>query len=432
MIAAYVLFGILFLAIFLGIPIALSLGLAALSSLVIFEPSTNTAVMVQRMFTGVDSYVFMAVPFFVLAGDLMLEGGISERLVKLFKYVFWWLPASLACITTISSAFFGAISGSNPATVSAIGGTMIPAMKKEGYPRGLAAAIAASSGTLGVIIPPSIPMVIYGITTGVSVTKLFIGGVVPGVLLVSMLCFVNIFVCRKHKIDSKKIKQEMTAEGATFWKLLKEAIWGLMMPVIILGGIYGGFFTPTEAAVVTVFYSVFVGMFIYKELTWKKMISIIQKSAVSVGIIIFIVSAAAPFAWFLTYKGIPTAVSTTILSLFSNRFIIILIMNIIMLFLGCFMSSNIIIILMAPIFLPIAAHIGLSPLALGLIMVINTSIGNVTPPMAVNLFVATRLSGCTIGEISKSVMPFLIAEAIFVGIISNFSGMLEWLPNLVG
>ncbi|MCL2001575.1 MAG: TRAP transporter large permease [Planctomycetes bacterium] len=430
--SAVFLFAVLFITLFLGVPISLCLLISSYASLLIFEPRTNLMVIVQRMFVGSDNYVFMAVPFFILAGELMLKGGISNRLVNFAKVAFWWMPATLANTTTIASAFFGAISGSNPATVSAIGGTMIPSMVKDGYPKAVAAAIAAASGTLGVIIPPSIPMVIYGITASVSVPKLFIGGAVPGIMLAGIICGVNILCARRYSKPIREVHAAMIANGITFWGVFREAVWALLMPGIILGGIYGGLFTPTEAAVVSAFYAFLVGMFVYRELQWKDLAGIFTTAALSTGTILFVIACCAPFAWFMTSKGIPGMVSTIILNALSNKFLLILAMNGILLFLGCFLDTGIIILLVTQIFLPIAASVGISPLALGLIMVINTSIGMITPPMAVNLFVATRLSGCTIEQISRWVIPFLVAETLFVISISNFPGFLEWLPNLIG
>ncbi len=433
MTAAIVLFAVLFAVLFIGVPIALCLLIASYVALFLFEPRTNLVVLVQRMFVGSDNYVFMAVPFFMLAGELMLKGGISKRLVDFAKVVFWWLPATLANVTTVASAFFGAISGSNPATVSAIGGTMIPSMVDDGYPRDVAAAVAAASGTLGVIIPPSIPMVIYGITASVSVPKLFIGGIVPGVILAILICSVNMFMGGRYSTKSTaEIHADMVKAGLTFWKTFKEAIWALMMPAIILGGIYGGLFTPTEAAVVSAFYAALVGMFVYRELRWRDFGGLFEKAALSTGMILLVIAACSPFAWFMTSKGIPTMISSMVLNALSSKILLILAMNVILLFLGCFLDTGVIILLVTPIFLPIAASVDVSPLALGLIMVINTSVGMITPPMAVNLYIATRLSGCTIEQISRKVIPFLVVESAFVIVLSNFPHFLEWLPNLMG
>ncbi len=432
MVPALVLFAVLFATLFIGVPIALCLLSASYVALALFEPRTNLMVLVQRMFVGSDNYVFMAVPFFMLAGELMLKGGISDRLVNFARVAFWWMPATLANVTTVASAFFGAISGSNPATVSAIGGTMIPSMTREGYPKDVAAAVAAASGTLGVVIPPSIPMVVYGITASVSVPKLFIGGIVPGVILAVLICLVNVVMTSRHAAPPSAVRDEMRANGVTFFGALRDAIWALLMPVIILGGIYGGLFTPTEAAVVSAFYAALVGAFVYRKLRWSQLPDIFGKAALSTGMILLVIAACAPFAWFMTSKGIPTAISAWVLAAIESKLLLIMAMNVILLFLGCFLDTSVIILLVTPIFLPIAVSAGVGTIALGLIMVINTSVGMITPPMAVNLYIATRISGCTIEQIAKRILPFLAVETAFVLVISNFPALLEWLPDLIG
>lgn len=425
-----VLFLSLFICIFIGVPICFSLGISAFVSLLLFEPNTSMVVLTQRIFVQADNYVFMAVPFFMLAGELMLRGGISKRLVRFVKVTCWRIPANLACVTTIASAFFGAISGSNPATVSAIGGMMCPEMKKDGYPDDVSGAIAAAAGTLGVIIPPSIPMVIFGITASVSVQKLFLAGFIPGILLAFVLCCTNIWMLRGVKEDRKTMKEQMKAEGITGWSAFKEAVWSLMMPVIILGGIYGGIFTPTEAGVVSVFYTVIISKFVYKEMTWDILKDCLYRAGLSTGTILIVCACCAPFAWFMTSQGIPGIISTAILNVVSNKYLILLAMNIILLFLGCFLDTGVIILLVTPIFLPIAASIGVDALALGIIMVINTSVGMITPPMAVNLYIASRVSGAGIESICKKIIPFLAVEVIFIVLLSNFPGFLTFLPNL--
>ena len=427
-----VLFAVLFGAIFFGIPICFSLAMSSWAALSIFEPNTNMVVLAQRIFTQADNYVFMAVPFFMLAGELMLKGGISKRLVQFVKAALWWLPANLACITTVASMFFGAISGSNPATVSAIGGMMCPELKKDGYPDDVAGAIAAASGTLGVIIPPSIPMVVFGIAASVSVTDLFIGGVVPGILLALILCLTSMWIMRKDKRDKYAVRAEMEAQGITGFKAFKEALGALMMPVIILGGIYGGIFTPTEAGVVSVFYAFIISRYVYKELSWKELGNCIERAGISTGTILIVCACSAPFAWFMTSQGIPGIIPTAIISTVESRIMILLAINMILLILGCFLDTSVIILLTTPILLPIANAAGISPLVLGIIMVINTSVGMITPPMAVNLYIASRVSGSRIENICKKIVPFLIVEIIFVILISNFPQIITWLPELIG
>ncbi len=423
---AITLFGMLAVMLLLNVPIAISLGIASATALLTGDMNTNIVVLVQRMFTAIDSFPFMAVPFFILSGDLMEKGGISKRLIRFAQVILGKLPASLSIITTISSTFFGAISGSNPATVAAIGGIMIPNMEKAGYPKDRAAAIAASSGTLGVVIPPSISMVTYAIIASVSIGTMFIAGVIPGLMLALAIIFVSIITVGKFEI-----KQD---EKITFTVVIKSffnAIWALFMPVIILGGIYGGIFTPTEASAVAVVYSFIVSKFIYKELKMKDLPSILSKSAVSTAIVLFTVAMSAPFSWLMTSANIPTTIAGAILGAFSSKYVVLLLINVILLFLGMFLETQSIILLMTPMLLPLAQVVGLEPVALGIIMVINTSIGMITPPMAINLFVAGNLADISIGQISKRIIPFLLAEIAVLLLITYFPAIILWLPNLL-
>lgn len=423
---AITLFGTLACMLFLNVPISISLGVSVLVALLTGNVNTPLVVIVQRMFTSVDSFPFMAVPFFILSGDIMERGGISKRLIRFAKVLLGKLPASLSIITVASSAFFGAISGSNPATVAAIGGIMIPSMEKAGYPKDRAAAIAAASGTLGVIIPPSISMVTYAIIASVSIGTMFVAGFVPALMLVLAIIIVSILTAGKFEIKDD--------EEVTFKKISKaflDAIWALFMPIIILGGIYGGVFTPTEASAVAVVYSLFVAIFIYKELKWRELPEIFAKSATSTAVVLFIVTLSAPFSWLMTSANIPTKIAGAILGAFDSRFIILFLINVTLLFLGCFLETQSIILLMTPMLLPLAANLGIHPIALGIIIVINTSIGMITPPMAVNLFVASGIAGISIGDISKRIVPFLMAEIAILLLLTYFTEIIMWLPGIL-
>jgi C4-dicarboxylate transporter, DctM subunit len=422
----FILFGTLFLMLLFSIPISISLGIASLAALMFGDIPTPFQVVAQRMFTSVDSFPFMAVPFFILSGDLMERGGISKRLIDFAKVLLSRLPASLAIITTASSAFFGAISGSNPATVAAIGGIMVPAMEKAGYPKDKASAVAAAAGTLGVIIPPSIPMVTYAIVASVSVGEIFIAGFIPGLLLAAVIIGVSIITCRKYEI-----KDVQDSSFKSVFKAFKDAIWALLMPLIILGGIYGGIFTPTEASSVACIYAFLVSKYIYKELNYSDLKPIFAKAATSTAIILFIVALSSPFSWLMTSAGVPTQIAATVLGAFSSKILILFMINIILLFLGCFLETQSIILLMTPMLLPLAASLGLHPIALGLLIVINTSIGMITPPMAVNLFVASSISKISIEQISKRIMPFLIAETVVLLLITYMPNIVMWLPNIL-
>ncbi|KUO49186.1 MAG: C4-dicarboxylate ABC transporter permease [Desulfitibacter sp. BRH_c19] len=423
-----VLFSSLFIFLFSGIPIAIALSTAALLGVLLTDTTVPLIVVSQRMFTSIDSFPFMAAPFFILAGNLMEKGGISKRLIKFCQSILGFLSSSLGIITIVASAFFGAISGSNVATVAAIGGIMIPAMVKAGYPKNLSAAISASSGTLGVVIPPSIPMVTYGITASVSIGRLFLAGFIPGLLLAGVISVCVLFLARgceeKEEVHSFEFKDLLLS--------FKDAIWAILMPIIILGGIYGGVFTPTEAAAVAAVYALIVSVFIYKEIEMKDLKPVFINSAVTSSVILFIVSCSAPFAWLMTNASVPEAVSSAILAMFDNKYIILLLLNFILLTLGMFMETQSIILLMTPILIPLALSLGIDLTALGIIIVVNTSIGMITPPLAVNLFVASSISKSTIEQVSKSVMPFLIAEVAIVLLITFYPGIITWLPDLLG
>lgn len=420
----------LFLAIFLviGVPIGMSLGLAVVLGLVFGDLNTPIMVVVQRMFTALDSFPLMAVPFFILSGDLMSEGGISKRLINLAKRVFGKLPSSMSIITTASSAFFGALSGSNPATVAAIGGIMIPEMEKSGYKKENAAANAAASGTLGVIIPPSISMVTYGVTASVSIGTMFIAGVVPGLLLAATIIFVGIVINAKYE---KNYEEEDTSK-----RLLKsflEAIPAILTPVIILGGIYSGIFTPTEAAAVSVIYATLVALFVYKEITFKDLPEALARSAQSTALILFIVACSAPFTWVITSANVPELLTNSVLGITQNKFLILLLVNAILLFLGMFLETQSIILLMTPILYPLlVTQLGVNPVSLGIILIINTSIGMITPPMAVNLYVACGIADIDIAQISKAILPYLFSLLAILILITYVDGIILWLPTLLG
>lgn len=421
------LFGILMACLVFGIPIAVALLTAVFQCVLAGGNFAYFQMIVQRMFIAMDSVSNAAVPFFILAGNLMEYGGISKRLIGFVRILMKKVSASLSCITVGGAAFFGAISGSNAATVSAIGGIMVPQMQEEGYPSDEAAAVAASAGTLGVIIPPSVPMIIYAITTSASVSALFLGGVVPGLMIAAVLIGLNIVRCTKYDPPKKE-----PVSGRELWTAFKEAIWALLMPVIILGGIYGGFCTPTEAAAVSVVYSFAVSLFVYKELKLKDIPGILVKSAQTTAYILIVVAASSPFQWFMTSTGIVQMISTGVLSIFSSKIVILLIINTILLFLGCFLETSAIILLVAPVILPIVVSLGLDPVWLGIIMIVNTSIGMITPPMALNLFVSSGIAKVRVEDVSRKIIPYLVMEILVLLVITYIPAVVLWLPRLTG
>ncbi len=425
----YAMFGTLFGLLAFGVPIAVCIGFAAIVGIMAGHLPLNPIVVGQRMFTALDSFPFMAIPFFMLAGGLMEHGGISQRLIKLASALVGSFRGGLGLITVVASAFFGAISGSNPATVAAIGGIMVPSMVKEGYKPPFAAASAAAAGTLGVIIPPSIPMITYGVVAGVSIGDLFIVGIVPGLVLAIALC-----CC----VSTMAYVMNVPVQGAfnfeELGKAFVNAILALFMPVIILGGIYGGIFTPTEAGAVATLYSLLISTFIYKEMSLEKLKTIILNASVSTAIVFFVLSTSQSFGWLLNVGKISEAIVLTMLGITSDPIFLILLMNALLLFLGVFLETQAIILLVAPILLPIAAKIGMDPLVLGIVIIANTSLGMITPPMAVNIFVAqglVRKYGTTLEQISRYIIPFFFMELGIVLLLSYFPSISTSLLTLL-
>lgn len=420
-------FGFLLL-IAIGIPIGISMGIAG--ALTIFFSGANPALyqaIAQKMFTGIDSFALMAIPFFILAGEVMNRGGISVRLISFFKLVLRKLPATTAIITTVTSTFFGALTGSTLATIAAVGGITIPIMEKAGYSKGDASAIAAASGILGPIIPPSITMITYAIISGVSVSTMFIAGFLPGILI--SLIYIIIELILFHKIEKGSKRKLLKGE---LLKSFKDALLALGMPVIILGGIYGGIFTPTEAAVIACVYSLIIALFVYKEVKFSDLSEILYVSAISTARILFILCLASSYAWLMANFGLIKVISNIIISI-GNKTIILIVINIILLILGCFIDATSIIILVTPILLPVATSIGMSHLALGVIMIVNVAVGALTPPLAPNVYLAASIANTrSIADTTKSVLPLLLGAVLILLIITFIPEIILWLPRLLG
>lgn len=419
----------LFALLLLGVPIAICIGFAAIVGVLSGPLPISPIVVGQRMFTAIDSFPFMAIPFFMLAGGIMEHGGISKRLIRLASALVGSFRGGLGLITVVASAFFGAISGSNPATVAAIGGIMVPSMVKEGYKPPFAAATAAAAGTLGVVIPPSIPMITYGVVAGVSIGDLFIAGIVPGLILTCALCTCVSVMAKKLNVP--------TTDAFCFGELggaFSKALLALFMPIIILGGIYGGIFTPTEAGAVATLYSLIISFCIYKEMDMTIMRKVIINAGVSTAIVFFVIACSQSFAWLLNVGKVSEAIVNGMMAITSNTFLLLLLINICLLFLGVFLETQAIILLVTPILLPIAAQIGIDPLALGIIIIVNTSLGMITPPMAVNLFVAqglVREYDTTLEQISKYIIPFFFVELGVVLLLSYVPSIALGLVTLV-
>ncbi len=421
-----VLFGGLIFFFLLNVPIAVAIGLASLSA-ILWSGAIPPVVLVQKMFTATDSFPLMAVPFFILAGSLMEFGGISRRLIDFANSIVGRFSGGLAFVAIVASMFFGAISGAAVACVAAIGTILIPAMVRRGYDTPYATAVQATAGTLGVMIPPSIPMIIYGVLTGVSIGGLFMGGILPGILVAVCLMFVAWLIARK-----KGYKGDEKASGAKIWATFKDAIIALLMPVIILGGIYGGVFTPTEAAVVAVIYGFIVGAFVYRELSVSRLKDILVNTSVGTATIMFIIATSSVFSWILTAQRVPQAVAEAILSVSKNPVVILTLINILLLFIGTFMETVASIIILVPVLYPVVTQIGVDPLHFGIIIVVNLAIGMVTPPLGVCLFVGCGISGISLEAISKAAWPFIAIMIAAVLVLTYVPWISLVLPKLAG
>lgn len=408
-----VLFGSFAIFLVLSVPIGIAIGLAALATIV-YSGIIPVEYLVQGLFTSVDSFPLMAVPFFILAGDIMGKGGISERLFRVANSIVGNVTGGFAIATIITSMFFAAISGSGPATVAAVGGIMIPAMIRQGYDIKFSTAVVASAGSIGVIIPPSVPMVIFGVSGNASIGDLFIAGILPGITVgIGLMVYAYYY--------SKKMGYKGSGKKTTLLGILKaiwEAKWALLIPIIILGGIYGGVFTPTEAAVVAVVYGLVAGLFIYRELKIKDIPKVIADSALTTATVLIIVGAATGFGRLLTLEQIPSKVANGLLSISDNKIIIILMISVLLLIIGCFMETVAAIIILTPILLPIGVDIGMDPIHFGVFLIIGLAIGFITPPLGVNLFVGSGISGVSIEALSKAVFPFFIAMVIVLLIVA--------------
>lgn len=395
-----VLFGTMFLLMMIGSPIAVALGVA---TMVTMTATTNISLttMSTACLSGLDSFPLMAIPFFMLAGNLMKSGDISRRILDFADAVVGWVTGSVGMVTVVASMFFAALSGSSPATVTAIGGITIPEMKEEGYDPAYATAITAAAGTIGVIIPPSIPFVIYGVAAQCSISDLFLAGIIPGILIGVVLMIVNYVTAKKHGFGHTK-----KFHAGHLLRTLGDSIWALLVPVIILGGIYGGIFTPTESAVAAILYSIFVGVFIYHELDLKSILEAFKETALINGQTTFLVGISMAFARFLTMSQVPGTLAKGILGI-SNPIAILLVINLFLLVVGCFIDNISSTVILTPILLPIVAGIGMSPIQFGIVMTVNLAIGFITPPYGCNLFFASAISNVSVVDIAKKILPMI-------------------------
>lgn len=405
-----ILMGTFFLCLVIGIPVAIAIALASLAVLGIND--MPLVLMVQRMFAGTDTFPLIAVPFFILAGDLLAKGKVSEKLVDFADSIFGFFKGGLSIVAVLAGMFFAAISGSGAATTAAVGTTLVPELKKKGYDEASSAALIAASGTIGVVIPPSVPMILYAVIADQSVARLFISGFLPGTLMGLVLILIAVYQANKRNYP----------KGAVFsfsniWRTFKGAIWGIMTPVIILGGIFSGFFTPSEAAVIAVNYALFVSIFIYKDMKFKDVYEIICRSAITMSVIMFIIATSSILSWILANWNIPTMIANSVLMLSSNKFVIMLLVTLVVLVAGVFMETASALIILTPVFLPLVEQLGINLIHFGLVIVVGLAIGMITPPVAINLYVASTITGLPIEKITKAIIPYMLGLVIVLLLI---------------
>jgi tripartite ATP-independent transporter DctM subunit len=407
--AIMLLFGYFIVLLFIGVPIAFSLGIASLMT-VLGANTLPVDYLASVAFTSIDSFPIMAIPFFIAAGIFMGAGGLSHRLLALADEV----VGGIALASIATCMFFAAISGSGPATVAAIGTLTIPAMTERGYDKMFAAAVVASAGAIGVMIPPSNPFVVYGVAGQASVGKLFLAGITPGILTGLVLMLVAYCIAKKNGWRGAPRQRNLKTLGKAVWV----AKGALLVPVIVLGGIYGGIMTPTEAAAVAAFYGLLVGLFVYRELTWRSLWSCCLESARTSAIIIMLMAMATIFGNVMTLEQVPERIASAILSFTENKIAILLLINLLLLWVGTFMEALAAIVILTPILLPLVLKVGVDPIHFGVIMVVNLAIGFVTPPVGVNLFVASGITKVKIEQVSRAAVPFLIAMLVVLGFVT--------------
>ena len=394
----------------LGVPVGFTIAIAAFITLVVGD--VPALMMVQRIFTAQDSFSLIAVPFFILAGDLMSKGAVSKVLVEFAESLLGWIRGGLTIVSVLAGMFFAAFSGAGAATTAAVGATLIPELEKRGYHVDKSAALIAAAGTIGVVIPPSVPMVLYAVIAEQSVNTLFRNGFIPGITMGVILIVIALVEARKlnyPKGTPLSVKNVL--------RTFLHAVWGILMPLIILGGIFSGYFTPSEAADVAVIYSILIGFFVYRDLTPKGLMEIMKNSAKTSSVIMLIIGFSGPFGWVLANWKIPEMISKAVLSVSSNTYIILFLIGLIILVAGVFMETSSAIILLTPVFLPLVKAMGVNLVHFGVVFAVGLAIGMITPPVAINLFVASGITGLPMTKISKAIVPYLIGLIVVFFVI---------------
>lgn len=422
-----VMFVVMFVLLFTGVPIGISIACAMLSLLMI-NPITTVQFIAQFMYSGLNSFTLISLPFFILAGTIMESGGLSRRMVNTADAIVGNITGSLGMVTIIGCMFFGAVSGSAIATVAAIGGIMLPAMAKAGYDKTYATALTTVAGCLGFIVPPSTPMVIYGVTNSVSIGAMFIAGFLPALVVGISLMFVNYCYCKKHGLVGSGHKISFRNVKKQFW----DSKWALLMPIIILGGIYSGIMTPTESAVMACFYGIIIGKFVYKELTYERIWHLFKDNTSFIGAMMFTFAPAGALSAVFAYLKVPAMISTFFFSISTNPYVILALVFLLLIVVGMLLETTPAILLITPILLPVAKQVGLDPIHFGIFCILVLCIGLVTPPVAMGLFVAQSMTGISMMKIAKLCIPFMVALAVSCFIIAIFPQITLILPQISG
>ncbi|OPX26689.1 MAG: C4-dicarboxylate ABC transporter permease [Campylobacteraceae bacterium 4484_166] len=420
-----VLFILFFFLLIIGSPIAIALGASTFATLVLFT-DINPIEISSMMFEKIEHYSLMAIPMFILAGQLLSKGSSANRIIEFAKSIVGHMPGGLPMAAIFASIIFAAVSGSSPATVVAIGSIMFGAIQQAGYPKKYAIGTIATAGSLGILIPPSIVMIVYGVTAEVSIGKLFMAGVIPGIMIGIMMMAITY-------IGAKRLGFERTSPQSFKVRMKKmfDASWALMTIIIVIGGIYGGIFTPTEAAAVAATWAFFVSMFIYKDIKWSNIYTIFLESAKTSAMIMFIIANAMLFAHFLTLENVPQTITNTLMSWDVNAIIFLMLVNILLFFAGDFMEPSAIIMIMVPLLLPVAVALGIDPIHFGIVIVVNMELGMITPPVGLNLFVTSGITGTSLKDVVVYSLPWSMTILAGLLIVTYIPIISLWLPNIM-
>ena len=423
---ATIIFVLLIVLMLTGMPISISLGLTVLTFLF-----TMTDVPVQsvalKLFTGIEKFEIMAIPFFILAGNFLTHGGVARRMIRFATSMIGHWHGGLGLAGVMACALFAAVSGSSPATVVAIGSVILPAMVKQGFPNKFGAGILTTSGSLGILIPPSIAMVMFSVSTNVSVGAMFIAGIVPGIALAIALGTTTWYIARKN--DYPRMPKASWGER---YVAFKESVWGLLLIVVVMGGIYSGVFTPTEAAAMAAVYAFIVAVFVYKDMSLKKIPKVLLDSASMSAMLLYIITNAVLFSFLMTSENIPQAMADWMINQGFGPVAFLLVVNILLLLAGNVMEPSSIILILAPILFPVAIKLGINPIHFGILIVVNMEVGMCHPPVGLNLYVASGITKMGISELTMAVMPWLLTMLVFLGVVTYWPGLTLWLPRLLG